>query len=95
MGAVFGGPGDQLMSSVADIGGGLVAVGRVGTLDDGDAVVWLSTDGRVWSRVPHDEAVLGGPGRQSMLSVAAAGGGLVAVGWHGSDAAVWVSPPVP
>ena len=48
-----------------------------------------------WSRVPHDEAVFGGPGDQEMESVTAGGPGLVAVGSVGSndagDAAVWTS----
>ena len=44
-----------------------------------------------WSRVPHDEAVFGGPFEQSMWSVTAGGPGLVAVGGAGSNAAVWTS----
>ena len=48
-----------------------------------------------WSRVPHDEAVLGGEGGQGMTSVTAGGPGLVAVGGAGpggdEDAAVWVA----
>ena len=50
-----------------------------------------------WSRVPHDEAVFGGPGGQQMYSVTVGGPGLVAVGMDRSvgeewDAAVWTSP---
>ena len=51
-----------------------------------------------WERVPHDEAVFGGEGYQSMWSVAAGGPGLVAIGSDrvsdgGPDnAAVWTSP---
>lgn len=54
-----------------------------------------------WSRVPHDETVFGGVGQQQILSVAAGGPGLVAVGVSGPgvgefsgnrDAAVWTSP---
>jgi hypothetical protein len=97
--AVFGGPGDQGMASVTAGGPGLVAVGEARSDDGGVAAVWTSTDGRVWSRVPHDEAVFGGPGDQGMASVTAGGPGLVAVGWVGdkwSDgdlvAAVWMSP---
>jgi len=52
--------------------------------------------GLVWSRVPHTEAVFGGPGAQEMNSVVVGGPGLVAVGHDrsGGDwvAAVWVSP---
>ena len=50
-----------------------------------------------WSRIPHDEAVFGGGGEQSMHGVTVGGPGLVAVGatdgWQGDgDAAVWTSP---
>jgi hypothetical protein len=100
--AVFGGLSEQLMSGVTIGGPGLVAVGqaRHDQSDDADwvdwvAAVWTSTDGRVWSRVPHDESVFGGPDNQSMRSVTAGGPGLVAVGASsdagGSDAAVWTS----
>jgi hypothetical protein len=84
-----------------------VAVGRDGRsgIEQSDAAVWTSVDGLTWSRVPHDEAVLGGEGRQRMLSVTAGGPGLVAVGSDGppqdpdadrydelaADAAVWTS----
>ena len=48
-----------------------------------------------WSRVSDDETVLGGAGRQQMLSVTAGGPGLVAVGLEfsgdGAHAAVWTS----
>ncbi len=52
---------------------------------------------RIWSRVPHDEAVFGGDGEQKMFGVTVGGLGLVAVGvtdgWLGDgDAAVWTSP---
>jgi hypothetical protein len=101
--AVFGGPSDRLpsersMSSVTAGGPGLVAVGYDWSGGDQDGAVWLSTDGLVWSRVPRDRAVFGGPSIQSMLAVAAGGPGLVAVGCDSSgddqDAAVWVSPPM-
>jgi hypothetical protein len=101
--AVFGGPSDRLpsersMSSVTAGGPGLVAVGYDWSGGDQDGAVWLSTDGLVWSRVPRDRAVFGGPSIQSMLAVAAGGPVLVAVGCDSSgddqDAAVWVSPPM-
>jgi hypothetical protein len=95
-GAVFGGPGDQMLTAVAPGGPGLVAVGAEFSGDDFDAAVWASPDGITWSRVPHDEAVFGGPDYQEMWSVVAAGPGLIAVGLDGSggdwDAAVWASP---
>lgn len=85
---------DGAMRGVAAGGPGLVAVGSDGSNDDGpDAVVWTSIDGISWSRLPHDEAVLGSGG---MESVTEGGPGLVAVGAGGSfvggfDAVVWTS----
>jgi hypothetical protein len=102
-GAVFGGAGDQLMESVAAGGPGLVAVGWDGSGGELrsptvglDAAVWTSVDGLTWSRVPDDEAVLGGEGFQQLLSVTVGGPGVVAVGRDESgttdfDAAVWSS----
>ncbi len=90
----FGGPGDQRVLGIvedAGSGGALVAVGS----DAGSAAVWVRFPGDAgWGRVPHDEAVFGGPGDQVARSVAALpGGGLVAVGTDGGtgDAAVWRS----
>jgi branched-chain amino acid transport system substrate-binding protein len=95
--AVFGGPGTQRMTSVVVGGPGLVAVGFDELRGDWDAVVWWSVDGLKWNRVPHDEAVFGGPGFQLVSSVVVGGPGLVAVGDDGSggdlDAAVWVAVP--
>ena len=95
--AVFGGAGDQWIGGVAGAGTGVVAVGSVWTDEDGTAVVWWSSDGAIWNRIPDDEAVFGGAGWAGMVSVAAGGPGLVAVGSGGSEelehAAVWVSPP--
>jgi len=93
--AVFGGPGDQEPTAVASAGPGVVAVGYDDAGGDRDAAVWVSTDGLTWQRVPHDDAVLGGPGAQGMLAVASGGPGVVAVGYDDAggdrDAAVWVS----
>jgi hypothetical protein len=82
---VFGGEGEQRMVSVTAGGSGLVAVGfdRPAEQGEGNAVVWTSRDGFVWSRVPHDEAVFGGDSRQMMLGVTTGGPGLVAVGTDG------------
>ena len=56
-----------------------------------------------WVRIPHDEAVFGGPGDQEVSAVVAGGPGLVAVGLDGfnfspappdvklADAAAWAS----
>ena len=87
---VFGGRGRQQMLDVAAGGPGLVAVG-LDTHRDA-AAVWTSPDGSDWSRVAHDEQILGGDGRQGMYGVAAVESGLVAVGTDGLAAAVWSSP---
>jgi hypothetical protein len=98
--AIFG---DAMISDVTAGGPGFVAVGGESVLPDffeGIAVVWTSVDGLTWSRVPHDEAVFGGPDSQMMLDVTIGGPGLVAVGmdgrgaWDNSEgqvAAVWTS----
>ena len=94
--AIFGGAGHQTMRDVTMAGLRLVAVGSDGSGGDGDAAVWTSPDGETWTRVPHDEVIFGGADAQSMLGVAAVGGGVVAVGFDYSggdgDAAVWSSP---
>ena len=100
----LGGLGIQMMYSVAVGGPGLVAVGVDDPdgspeegLVDADAAVWVSADGYTWTRIPHDEAVFGGPEGQRMMDVTAGGPGLVAIGsdyQDGStwpDGAVWVS----
>ena len=93
--AVFG-AGAGWIYGVTVGGPGLVAVGMADGPDEGgDAAVWTSADGLTWSRVPHDEALLGGPGHQEMRDVVAVGSGLVAVGvdesQDGEVAAVWTS----
>ena len=50
-------------------GPGVVAVGREGSAPDTDAAVWTSPDGITWSRIPDDEAVLGGELPQEMVGV--------------------------
>ena len=102
--AVFGGEDSQAMRSVTVGGPGLVAVGTDGSHDGeghfieyGDAAVWTSVDGIIWSRVPHDEEVFGAGGNPAMLSVTTGGPGLVAVGYDGyglgkgSSVPVWTS----
>jgi len=84
------------MSSVTVGGPGFVAVGSKIESEDFEepgisAVVWTSVDGITWSRVPHDEAVFGGPGNKAMNSVTAGGPGLVAIGVDGDNAGVWTS----
>ena len=95
--AVFGGEADQVISGVTSAGGGLVAVGRDESGGDLDGAVWTSVDGLIWSRVAHDEAVLGGPFDQRMWEVVAGGPGLVAIGEYDTggdrDGAMWVAVP--
>ena len=87
------GDGNQVMTDVVSGPFGLVAVGA----DENGAAVWLSNDGRSWSRVPHDEEVFGGVGGPAMERVVVGGPGLVAIGSgpEGSagdgTGAVWVS----
>ncbi|MDX1469323.1 MAG: hypothetical protein R3258_08270, partial [Acidimicrobiia bacterium] len=89
----FVGEGDQVISSVAVGGPGLVAVGW--DTETRAAAVWTSTDGLAWSRVPHDEAIFGGNGSQWMFDVTAGGPGFVAVGASARllsrTAVVWTS----
>jgi hypothetical protein len=92
--SLFGGPDAQRMVDITVAGRGLVAVGS--DYHDGstwpDGAVWVSADGYAWGRV-DDPAIFGGPGGQEILSVAAGGPGVVAVGSGESylNAAVWVS----
>jgi hypothetical protein len=99
--SVFGGVNGQFMSNVTVGGPGLVAVGSGGGIGPWDhsvdthAAVWTSVDGTTWSRVPDDDALL--DIGATMMSVAAGGPGLVAVGsdWWPPDRArtpVWTSP---
>jgi hypothetical protein len=63
-----------------------VAAGEIrGEGDDFDplrvAAVWISDDGETWERIPHDEEIFGGEGRQEVFSIAATGDGLVITGF--------------
>ena len=94
--AVFGGDGEQTMGDVAVGTGRVVVVGTDTSGGDSDAAVWTSSDGVSWTRIPHDEATLGGDGEQAMLAVVVGGPGFVTVGSDASggdgDIAVWTSP---
>ncbi len=83
--AVFG---DGQIRSVAVSESGLVAVGMTGSAES-RAVVWVSTDGSVWTRLPDDESVFGDAW---LGSVASYGEGFVAVGNFNTVASVWMSP---
>jgi len=94
-----GGPGLVAVGS-SGVGGNNLDISKATEADKNfatDSVVWTSTDGITWSRVPHDSVVFGGRGDQSMSKVIAAGPGLVAVGVDSDgnddsvDAAVWTS----
>ena len=89
--SAFRGPGTQELTRISSGAPGLVAAG----LDDadgdgGDAAVWTSPDGAAWTRIPHDEAVFGGEGRQQVFGLT--DDGKLAVGFDAGDAAVWQSP---
>lgn len=83
--AVFGGSGVQVIRSLVPWKTGFVAAGEVMGVGDFDparvAIVWYSDDGVSWQRVPHDEAVFGGEGRQEVFSMAATASGLIIVGF--------------
>jgi hypothetical protein len=77
--------GQAHLQAVAVGGPGLVAVGHV--YPGFRAAAWTSTDGRRWARVTDLPAVDDTP----LAAVAVSGGRLMAVGRHGSSAAVWAS----
>jgi hypothetical protein len=89
--SVFGGEGPQEMLAVVAGGPGLVAVGHDFADGDGDAAVWTSEDGMIWTRVCQETEVFGGDSYQMMTAVAVGGPGLVAVGRDGESGAVWTS----
>jgi len=89
-------PGNQQINAVLPAGPGLVAVGTDDSGGDLDAAVWTSTDGQTWTRVPHVEATLGGPGTQRMSSLCVFGKAIVAAGYSDtasgdSNGAIWLS----
>jgi hypothetical protein len=92
----LGGDGDQQVNSLTALGTMLVAVGEDTIGEDGDAAVWVSSDGRHWTRVADPTGALGGPGSQQMSSVASSESLLVAGGTEivGNEvnAAIWTSP---
>jgi hypothetical protein len=89
----FGGAGSQAMYAVTAGGPGLVAVGDEQIEGGSDAVVWVSTDGTSWARLPADEGPFAGDGNQSMYGVVSTGSGLIAVGNDGGDGAIWYWMP--
>lgn len=93
---VFGRNGEQVMTSVLAGEDGFVSVGWDTIAGSKDAAAWTSARGTTWVRSPHDEEVLGGPGKQVIFALDRLDDGLVAVGLDtfggGGDAAVWTSP---
>jgi hypothetical protein len=82
------------VTDVAVEGAGWLAVGREDPacqtncgLAPVRAIVWTSTDGLHWTRVPDQASFRGA----AMTAVAAAEGGFVAVGLAGAYAAAWTS----
>lgn len=82
---------DQFISDIVDGSLGVVAVGGDGLMLDHDAAVWVSSDGLVWERLPHDADVFGGEGDQFMHAVVQWDGRAVVVGESAGKAAAWVS----
>ena len=90
-------PTTATIADVIVVGAGKVAVGvdwRT-SQGDNDAAVWISEDGVLWMRIPHDDVVFGGQPAAAMASVVVAGEGLVVVGEAGPEddyhAAVWIA----
>ena len=83
--------GNQVIIDLTTGSLGVVAVGADGKPGDYDAAVWVSADGLVWERLPHDDEVFGGEGDQVMLSVVQTKDTVVAVGESAGHAAGWVS----
>ena len=92
---VFGGAGDQRMSSVTSVDGTLFAGGS-STRDghDPDGAIWLSADGNEWKRAPG-EAMEGAGGQQISSVVSFASNRLLAAGSQDlagdEQAAAWVA----
>jgi hypothetical protein len=92
----LGGAGEQQMNAILPAGPGLVAVGTDDSGGDIDAVVWTSTDGRTWTRVPHVEATFGGRRAQWMSSLCVFDSTIIAAGYSetaagDSNGAIWLS----
>jgi hypothetical protein len=88
-----GGPGDQIMTSVAAFDGSLVVSGR--EIQGGsDGVIWYVTEDGKWTRV-RDDLSFTGPGDQTIWGVTSSPIGLLATGndsrGGGFDAVLWRS----
>jgi class 3 adenylate cyclase len=91
----FARPQGQRMMSVVRTPPGFLAGGFDTAAGNQDAVLWRSPDGSEWTRVPHDEATLGGPDDQIIFALAKGSGYFAALGRDGpeatADAALWLS----
>ncbi len=88
--SVFDGPGRQAINRAVAARSSIYAVGYEDPpgIDDGDPVVWRSSDGVHWARTTKTE-----PGTEGMDAVAAHGKDLVAVGSQDQQRArVWIIP---
>jgi TIR domain len=88
----FGGPGNQMVSSVTDYGGTLLAVGSDTSRGDVDVAAWESSDGRTWQRVGASD--LDKSGDQNVNRVRNTGLGMLAAGYEARtqgdvDGVIW------
>lgn len=99
---VFDGPWHQAMYDVAYGAAGFVAVGSTDG-DDGESsvgAIWHSPDGTVWTRVAHDEELLGthiNGQYRGLWQVTHGDDGYVAIGWNdvlvSTDGLTWTRVP--
>jgi hypothetical protein len=99
--AVFGGPGQRVITALASFGTGLVATGGVRTGPDWSPASWISPDGVSWSQPSEDfpmdarpQASVGGSIVRSVSSVPTLPGStaeLMAVGGTSSAQRLWQS----
>jgi hypothetical protein len=91
---VFGGAGDQRMSSVTSVGGHTSRVARPRDGRDPDGAIWLSADGIAWKHATVS-AITGAGGQQISSLVSFASNRLLATGSQDlagdEQAAAWVA----
>jgi hypothetical protein len=81
----------MVMTAVAVDGSGFVAAGWRTDAGNGSAVVWRSTDGKVWTHLPQDVSFSGAGLASVLASPRLLVGGTM--GWPDTHAAqVWVGP---
>jgi hypothetical protein len=81
-----------VMTAVASDGSGFVAAGWRTDAANGSAVVWRSTDGKVWIHVPQDVSFSGAGLAAVLGSPRLLVGGTM--GWPDTHSAqVWIAPP--